>query len=709
MPVGTKGPTTEIGSASQTGVNYMAWGTFIDSSEVAAELTWPNSMRLYSKMRTDAQIEGLFLGCTLPIRNYEWVLEPNGAKSEVLEALSSDLQIPIRGREPQPLKRRKDRFSFDEHLYHVLLSLLYGHMYFEQVGEVRDDGLWHLKKLGPRLPETIQEINIAADGGLNYIKQIGASNTTDIPVNKLVAYVWEKEGANWIGRSMLRRLYKHWLIKDRLLRVDAINHERAGAGVPTIEAPMDATPAQIERLALMAEQFKAGEEAGGALPHGAKLTLNGVQGSQPRTLESIRYHDEQMARSWMMMFIQLGQTETGSRALGDSFIDFFQLSQESIAKWVADVFSQHVIEDWVDWNFGEEEQAPILTYVKDSNEELATSDLATLVEKGVVTVDPELEAVIRKRYNLPEKPEEEAQTTPVPPPTPTPPQGTPEETLPGPVAKRHKSRAVEVNAATSSVALPDRPLRRQPYEHEVLAATDFAQLDKQWEEATDDVVSKVEKNQKKMIGELHKSIEDADGDLVELASLQVAGKNTDVIYDHMQQLTEEGAATAIAEAGRQGRKIEMPDLEDVNTLLKARASAVDKLLARSLSEAAGRKALALTGGALSPKEVADSVKAHLESLKNTYLKEQLGGAMQAAQNSGRKKVFQTDPPKQLYSSELLDSNTCENCAEVDGTQYDDISAAEADYPTGGFMDCLGGVRCRGTLVAVYDEASPSNA
>jgi len=41
---------------------------------------------------------------------------------------------------------------------------------------------------------------------------------------------------------------------------------------------------------------------------------------------------------------------------------------------------------------------------------------------------------------------------------------------------------------------------------------------------------------------------------------------------------------------------------------------------------------------------------------------------------------------------------------VDGREYGpDISAAERDYPTGGYKECKGGPRCRGTLVAVYAE------
>jgi hypothetical protein len=74
------------------------------------------------------------------------------------------------------------------------------------------------------------------------------------------------------------------------------------------------------------------------------MRLVGVEGSLPDTLASIKYHDEQMARRFLAMFMQLGSTETGSRALGQSFVDFFALAQESIATDYTKVTNEHIIE-----------------------------------------------------------------------------------------------------------------------------------------------------------------------------------------------------------------------------------------------------------------------------------------------------------------------------------------------------------------------------
>jgi hypothetical protein len=42
--------------------------------------------------------------------------------------------------------------------------------------------------------------------------------------------------------------------------------------------------------------------------------------------------------------MSLGKTETGWRALGNTFVDFFALAQETVAKHYADVTNEHVIE-----------------------------------------------------------------------------------------------------------------------------------------------------------------------------------------------------------------------------------------------------------------------------------------------------------------------------------------------------------------------------
>jgi hypothetical protein len=388
------------------------WSSFFDDQEFVPELVWPRSVSTYEVMRTDAQLSALYNATAQALLRFKWSIDPNGAPDEMVNKLSRDYNLPILGAEVNTRQRSKRKFVFKKHLQRALSAGIYGHYYFEQVGYIGqernppDDGLWHLRKLAERPPRTIQEIRVAPDGGLVSIVQNTQKTSgpmtwgqlPEIPVDNLVAYVWDQEGANWVGRSWFRECYKNWVIKDRLMRIDAINHERAG-GVPYIEAHPGATYDEINQLNKMAQQFRIGDTAGGAVPAGAKFNI--AKGTNSSVVDSIRYHDEAMARRFMLMVMQLGQTETGSRALGGTFVEFWAGGLAAIADWIADTFNEHVIEDDVDWNWGEDvDQVPIISYEYDPL--FVVQDLAIAVEKGLIVMDEELEAYARKEMGLPE-------------------------------------------------------------------------------------------------------------------------------------------------------------------------------------------------------------------------------------------------------------------------------------------------------------------
>jgi hypothetical protein len=93
----------------------------------------------------------------------------------------------------------------------------------------------------------------------------------------------------------------------------------------------------------------------------------------------------------------------------------------------------------------------------------------------------------------------------------------------------------------------------------------------------------------------------------------------------------------------------------------------------------------------------------MNARSDSYMRDILGGAVQQAINDGRGEVMGRANPTRIYASELLDANTCSHCVAKDGTEYQSVGDAAKDYPSGGYRDCEGRERCRGVLVAVYDE------
>lgn len=693
-----KPPTQEIGNISGIPVlNLLSWSQLASISgsptETVPDLQFPMSAMTYSRMRNDAQVNGLLRGTMLPITRYEWYINPNGADDTVVEKIADDLGLPIDGDDPnRPKRRSKRRFNFQEHLRIALLALAYGFYMFEQVFEYRESSqLLHLRKLAERPPWSIAEINSEKDGGLKEIRQNTGPHDPPIPVDHLVAYVWDKEGGNWTGRSLLRSCYGPWLIKDRVIKVGAINIERNGAGTPIIEAPPGADKTEIQWLDALARAFRAGSSAGGAIPHGTKLRLQGVEGTQPDSVGFMRFLNEEMARSFLMMFMQLSQTSSGqgSYALGESWIDWFKLSQEAIAEWFIGTFNEHQIEDDVDWNFGEEEPAPLLAYRVPENE-APTQSLADEIDDGEVEVDEETEELVKEGVEA--KSRRTSRRT---------------RAASGRNSRERRGRAVAGAESASPVPLPDRPLRRQPYEHEVQAATDFAAIDVAFNSNLDLLFMDVTALIGRQVDELHDWIVEAGGDLDSLTEISASPEHEYVIGSRLRQAAELAAQQAVDEARSQGIVLDRPDLEDLTDSLNERARVIDAMITRDVTAAATRAAIRLTGGGLSATEVADQVRDDLRGRTWSGIKDQLGGAITSAVNSGRGIVFRRDDePGRLYSSELLDANTCANCRAIDGTNYENMDDAERDYPTGGFKDCQGRERCRGLVVKVYSTETP---
>lgn len=388
------------------------WGITSDD-EKTPELRWPLNIDVYDQMRRqDAQVISVLRAVTLPIRRTAWRIDPNGAPDEVVQFIAQNLGLPVKGQSAAAKAggRMRDRFSWPQHLRLALLSLTFGHSVFEQVYRIGADGRAWIRKLGWRPPRTISKVDVAPDGGLVAIEQ-GADHR--MTVDRLVVYVHDREGGNWLGQSLLRPAYKFWLLKDKLLRVQAQTIERNGMGVPLYiasEVPAtvtDVTEAEkrqkdeITNGLKIARALRAGDTSGASIPNGADVKLLGVEGQLPNAEAPIRYYDEQIARAVLAHFLNLGgDNSTGSYALGDTFADFFTMSLNTVAIEIADTATQHIVEDLVDINFGEDVPAPRIVF-DEIGKGFAADAIKSLVDAGVIHPDDDLEAFVRQALNLP--------------------------------------------------------------------------------------------------------------------------------------------------------------------------------------------------------------------------------------------------------------------------------------------------------------------
>jgi hypothetical protein len=260
--------------------------------------------------------------------------------------------------------------------------------------------------------------------------------------------------------------------------------------------------------------------------------------------------------------------------------------------------------------------------------------------------------------------------------------------------------------------------QRKLTETEVASRADFALIDNQWQSAVASMVgdyARIEEDQRADLRAQITAAIDAD-DPGALDSLHVDDTETSrVLYDHMITYARLAGQEMQREAERQGIQVPLWDLENDLTaaagvdILRSVARATARSLGLSMVQSATRRAMTFVGSKRSGRDVAETVNEDLKSRSSAGPREQIGGAMSAAQNTGRMAVLSVAPQGVYVATESLDQNTCAPCRSIDGTEFTSLSAASEAYPSGGYVSCQGGGRCRGTMIAVWNRGETASA
>jgi hypothetical protein len=184
---------------------------------------------------------------------------------------------------------------------------------------------------------------------------------------------------------------------------------------------------------------------------------------------------------------------------------------------------------------------------------------------------------------------------------------------------------------------------------------------------------------------------------------QVPGDLVDQAATELAKAAAAGAQQVTDEFTRQGATDVPPGDPEYTDRAASEAALVADQLAVTTAEQAVAAAIRNDGPDDTPAAVADHVRGELEDLTAAHTDRLARGGVARAQRTGRAATIRRHEADVvgIYSSELLDSNTCTACSHVDGTEYPDLDSAMADYPTGGYRGCEGGDQCRGTLVAIH--------
>lgn len=392
------------------------WGFGQESNRYVSESLEPNpdlrgleAVRTWDEMsRTDDQVGSALRALRTPVTSAEWALtNTDDVDPAVVEFVRTNIGLPKAGESRG--RRNRQGIVFSEHLADAFKAAIFGHAVFEQVYKYNpaDGRLW-LRKLGPRSQTTIEEITVGPDGGLAGIRQAppslasfrgGIPQPVKIPVEHLVFYCVGKDGADWHGTSVLRQAYRPWFFKDRLERIGVQIVERNGMGIPVAYAAPGADQAKLESAL---GNLRAGASSYVIVPEGCKIELMGVSGSTVDPLPQTREYRIQIGKALAQGFKDLGH-DAGARSLGEVMLEDALRASQEVADLIADTFTEHVIRDLVELNFGEGTPYPTLS-PGDIVTGRAVDDavLVDLTTAGLLTPDEPLEAYLRKKKGLPE-------------------------------------------------------------------------------------------------------------------------------------------------------------------------------------------------------------------------------------------------------------------------------------------------------------------
>ena len=395
----------EIGVA---GFGYSIWNNII-RGDYNPELFGIQGLKKFDEMRrSDAQVRSALRLIKTPVLGARWYVEPASDRKKdktIAEFVWKNLNKWM-------------SISFSQVLLESLLMLDFGYYLFEKVydwKEVNGQRRIIFKKLAPRHPMDVIEWHFDPEGGpksIDMFHPTRADQQVNIPIEKLAVFTFDKEAGNVTGISALRSAYKHWFYKEQLYKIDAIQKERHGIGIPIITLPPNFDDDDRRKADEIGRNLRTNEKAHVVLPPNWQIIFAKLEGQLVNALDSAEHHGRMIFTNVLGEFLSL-TTATDAQTSSD----IFAKATRYIAEIIRDVFNKYCIPQLVDFNWSNIEDYPELRVRRIGD----TTDWRTLsfairnfIGAQAMFPDDPLEAWIRDEMDLPRADPETKRKAPTP-------------------------------------------------------------------------------------------------------------------------------------------------------------------------------------------------------------------------------------------------------------------------------------------------------
>lgn len=406
---------TELGTAVAS--PWTAW----TRREYNADLFGYKGLRVYDKMRkSDGTVRGTMRLAKTPVLAAQWGIKP---------ASDSTRDVNIANFVWDNLCNWMS-MSWSQFVTESLLMLDFGYYMFEKVfdyGEnvtndprARGKVVW--KKFAPRHPMDVKEWFFDLNGGPLSVDMWsppvwpgeatdgqGIPNTfqggtiqafsrwINIPISKLLVFSFDKEAGNIEGISILRSAYKHWYFKDNLYKIDAIQKERHGIGIPVVTLPVGYSNDDLKLADQLGRNLRTNDRAHVVLPPLWTLAFAELKGHPVDCIPSIKHHDQMIPQGILGQFMATEKTD-----IEEQHTIFLKATRFS-ADIILDTVNKYAIPQLVDYNWIRSVYPQVYAKRIGEQEDWRTQSftLRNYVGAGIIVPDDALENQIRDEMGLP--------------------------------------------------------------------------------------------------------------------------------------------------------------------------------------------------------------------------------------------------------------------------------------------------------------------
>lgn len=264
-----------------------------------------------------------------------------------------------------------------------------------------------LSKIAYRPASSIIQINYDDNGGPesvdhNALRADGRVEEVNIPIDQLMIFVFEGDGSDLEGMSVLRNAYEHWFYKHNLYKIDAIQKERHGIGVPDIELPVGFTDKDRRIAHELGRNLRTNEFAYIVRPPNMTVGFAELQGQLVNALESATHHDLEIMKNVLIQFLQ---PDTTDRASSATAADIFLKTTRYIGQYICEVYNKFLIPKLVAYNFDSDKfpQMEVRNIGEVKDLQMWGAAVANLTKTGALEIDDDTENFVREVLQFPRR------------------------------------------------------------------------------------------------------------------------------------------------------------------------------------------------------------------------------------------------------------------------------------------------------------------